>query len=45
MLREEVSQRIKALTIKENSILQFKNPKTQNNKRKGGREEKCQNQE
>jgi len=32
-------------TIKENSILPFKNPKPQNNKRKGGRKEKCQNLE
>jgi hypothetical protein len=32
-------------TIKENSILQFKNQKPQNNKRKGGRKEKCQNLE
>jgi hypothetical protein len=32
-------------TIKENSILQFKNQKPQNNKRKGGRKEKCLNLE
>ena len=32
-------------TIIENSILQFKNPKQQNNKRKGGGKRKCLNLE
>jgi hypothetical protein len=44
-LEEEEAYTFQEQTATKNSILQFKNQKPQNNKRKGGRKEKCQNLE